>query len=76
MNIIVKNIPIWDSKKREHVRVDVDLEVSEYILAASMARKAADNRWGQSTIAGGAVKVTIRGWLGRNLLEKNDATES
>lgn len=64
MNTILKGLPVYDSRKRDWVNVDVDLEIHEDSLARQLARKASNTRWGQATIAGGAVKVTIRGWLG------------
>lgn len=63
MHITVKNISVWDERRKQHRLVEVDLDMNEFTLAASLARRAADTRSGQAAIGGGAVRATIRGWI-------------
>jgi hypothetical protein len=58
---ILRNVPVWDSKTKQWVEIDLDVEVDVNWIAHQLAPKAYNNKARKSQALHGLVEVRVRG---------------
>jgi hypothetical protein len=58
---ILRNVPVWDSKTKQWVEIDLDVEVDINWIAHQLAAKAYNNKARKSQALHGLVEVRVRG---------------
>jgi hypothetical protein len=58
---ILRNVPVWDSKTKQWVEIDLDVEVDIHWIAHQLAAKAYNNKARKSQALHGLVEVRVRG---------------
>jgi len=58
---ILRNVPVWDSKTKQWVEIDLDVEVDIHWIAHQLAPKAYNNKARRSSALHGLVEVRMRG---------------
>jgi hypothetical protein len=58
---ILRNVPVWDSKTKQWVEIDLDVEVDINWIAHQLAPKAYNNKARKSQALHGLVEVRVRG---------------
>jgi hypothetical protein len=58
---ILRNVPVWDSKTKQWMEIDLDVEIDIHWIAHQLAPKAYNNKSRKARALHGLVEVRRRG---------------